>query len=102
MVHRFLAAIIGLTILVFWLVVRREEAPLRFLSSSWLLLVIVQITLGAWTIWSNKAADIATAHVAVGAITFSAGVAISAILLRFQEAPFPARHAMGFAEAKVA
>ena len=35
---------------------------------------------GGWTIWSNKAADIATAHVAVGAITFVTGVAISALI----------------------
>ena len=102
MAHRFLAAIIGLTILAFWLVARREETPLRSISTFWLLLVIVQITLGAWTIWSNKAADIATAHVAIGAMTFSVGVAISAILLRFRKAPLRARRAVGFAEAKVA
>ena len=27
----------------------------------------LQITLGIYTIWTNKAADVATAHVAVGA-----------------------------------
>lgn len=31
-------------------------------------LVIFQIALGAWTIWSNKAADVATAHQALGAL----------------------------------
>lgn len=31
---------------------------------------MIQIGLGAWTIWSNKAADIATAHVATGAGIF--------------------------------
>lgn len=36
----------------------------------WPALIFIQITLGAWTIWSNKAADIATAHVAVGAAIF--------------------------------
>ncbi len=46
--------------------------------------VFVQITLGAWVIWSNKAADIATAHVAVGAIMFSLGVSICAIAARLQ------------------
>ena len=76
MAHRFLAALIGLAIAVFWLLVRREKTVISFLrnlSNLWLGLVILQITLGAWTIWSNKAADIATAHVAVGAITFAAG-----------------------------
>jgi hypothetical protein len=42
--------------------------------------------LGAWTIWSNKAADIATAHVAMGALMLSFGVSICAILLRLQSA----------------
>jgi cytochrome c oxidase assembly protein subunit 15 len=36
--------------------------------------------LGAWTVWSNKAADIATSHVFVGALTFMTGVLLSVIL----------------------
>jgi len=52
------------------------------LSNLWLGLVILQIILGAWTVLSNKAADIATAHVAVGAVTFATAVAVSAALLR--------------------
>ena len=94
MAHRFLAAIIGLTILAFFFVVRHERAvapALRFLSSFWLLLVAGQITLGAWTIWSNKAADIATAHVAVGAVTFATGVVVCAVLLRLRYAACAAR-----------
>jgi heme a synthase len=59
---------------------------LKCLSFWWLILLFVQITLGAWTIWSNKAADIATAHVAVGAIMLSFGVIISAICWRLQSA----------------
>jgi len=89
LVHRFLAAIIGLTIAAFWLLVRRDKRPPSFLhklSHLWLGLVLLQITLGGWTIWSNKAADIATAHVAVGAITFATGVVISATLLRLRYA----------------
>jgi cytochrome c oxidase assembly protein subunit 15 len=33
-------------------------------------LIVLQALLGAVTIWSNKAADLATAHVAVGALSF--------------------------------
>jgi cytochrome c oxidase assembly protein subunit 15 len=97
MAHRFGAAIIGLTIACFWFLVRRKDraAPaLRGLSSLWLGLVMAQTTLGAWTIWSNKAADIATAHVAVGAVTFAVGILVSAVLLRLRrrhEGPRPAR-----------
>ena len=86
--HRFVALVIGLTTGSFWLLVRRKQARtaslLRGLSSLWLGLVALQIALGAWTIWSNKAADIATAHVAVGAITFGTGIVISAVLLRLR------------------
>ncbi|HEX5175476.1 MAG TPA: COX15/CtaA family protein [Chthoniobacteraceae bacterium] len=87
MAHRFGALVIGISIFVFWLFVRRNHrgAPLlESLSTFWLLLVLIQIFLGGWTILSNKAADIATMHVAVGAITFVTGVAISAIALRLQ------------------
>ncbi len=89
MVHRFVAALIGLSIFVFWFLVRRDlsgSALLRNLSHTWLGLVLLQITLGAWTIWSNKAADIATAHVAIGAITFATGLIVSAILFRLRQA----------------
>ncbi len=87
MAHRFGALVIGLSILAFWLLVRRNGgpiAPLGRLSSFWLVLVLVQISLGGWTIWSNKAADIATAHVAVGAITFVTGVATTVIAFRLR------------------
>jgi hypothetical protein len=48
-------------------------------------LVFGQITLGAWVIWSNKAADIATAHVALGAVMLSFGVSSSAICWRISQ-----------------
>jgi len=57
-------------------------AALKRLSILWVALVICQIALGAWTIWSNKAADVATAHVALGAVMLSFGVSISAICWR--------------------
>jgi heme A synthase len=55
---------------------------LKRLSVLWVILVFGQITLGAWVIWSNKAADVATAHVALGAVMLSFGVSISAICWR--------------------
>lgn len=85
--HRFVALILGVSIFGFWLLVRRERLPaplVRGLSTFWLFFVILQVALGAWTIWSNKAADIATTHVAVGAITFSTGVTIAAVLIRLR------------------
>src|SRR5947208_9230993 len=85
MAHRFLAFIIAIAVIAFALRVWRDAprfAALKRLSILWVALVTCQIALGAWTIWSNKAADVATAHVAVGAIMLSFGVSISAICWR--------------------
>jgi heme a synthase len=85
MAHRFLALLIAIGIVEFASRVRRDAlgiAALKRLSILWVALVACQIALGAWTIWSNKAADVATAHVGVGAIMLSFGVSISAICWR--------------------
>src|SRR5947208_11644515 len=85
MAHRFLALIIAIGLIAFCLRVWRDAprfVALKRLSILWVVLVICQIVLGAWTIWSNKAADVATAHVALGAIMLSFGVSISAICWR--------------------
>jgi len=82
MAHRFLAVVIAIAVIAFCLHVRRDVprfAALKRLSLFWVALVGCQVALGAWTIWSNKAADVATAHVALGAGMLSFGVSISAI-----------------------
>lgn len=92
LVHRFIALIIAAGIITFWFSVRRVargSVPLKRLSTFWVFLVGCQIALGAWTIWSNKAADIATAHVAVGATIFGIGIALVAICLRLAHATLP-------------
>jgi cytochrome c oxidase assembly protein subunit 15 len=53
--------------------------PLSKLATFWLTLIIVQIGLGAWTIWSNKAADVATLHVMAGALSLVTGALWCAI-----------------------
>jgi heme a synthase len=91
MAHRFLALIIAVAIVLFCLRVWRDARQfpaLRRLSVVWGVIVICQIALGAWTIWSNKAADVATAHVALGAVMLSFGVSISAICWRISQAQF--------------
>ena len=85
MAHRFLALIIAIAVIAFALRVWRPAprfAALKRLSILWVALGMCQIALGAWTIWSNKAADIATTHVALGAVMLSFGVSISAICWR--------------------
>lgn len=58
------------------------EALLTRLALGWLGLVLLQAMLGAATIWSNKAADIATAHVVVGALSLSLGGIMSIMSCR--------------------
>jgi cytochrome c oxidase assembly protein subunit 15 len=85
MAHRFGAVLISIGVIALFVFLRRTtDAPivLRRLSTWWLGLLLLQLALGAGTIWSNKAADIATAHVAVGATMLSLGVSISAISCR--------------------
>jgi heme a synthase len=59
---------------------RRVPSPARRGAGFWVVMVLAQFALGAWTIWSNKAADIATSHVFVGALTFMTGVLLSVVL----------------------
>ncbi len=91
MTHRLVALLILIGVIAFCSRVWRDarDVPaLKKLSSLWVAFLLVQLTLGAWTIWSNKAADIATAHVAVGAIMLSFGVTISAICWRISQNEF--------------
>ena len=88
MVHRFLALIIAIAVIAFCIRVSRNAVgfkALKRVSILWGALIICQITLGAWTIWSNKAADVATAHVALGAVMLSFGVSVSAICWRISQ-----------------
>jgi heme a synthase len=52
------------------------------LSWFWLALIFSQVGLGAATIWTNKAADVATAHVLVGALLLAVGALWCAIDFR--------------------
>jgi cytochrome c oxidase assembly protein subunit 15 len=76
MVHRLMAlAIMAAVGALAWRAYRSPVAtPSRRLAFSWVGLIFFQAGLGAWTIWSNKAADVATAHVLVGALSLVTGV----------------------------
>ena len=84
-IHRFLALCISIEVIrsaVRLLRLPNLLGPIRFVAGGWIALVIVQVALGAWTVWSNKAADIATAHVLVGALTLVTSVLLSVTLSR--------------------
>jgi cytochrome c oxidase assembly protein subunit 15 len=52
------------------------------LSFGWLGLIVAQMVLGAATIWTNKSADMATAHVAVGALSLATGSLMTLVAFR--------------------
>ncbi len=76
MMHRVVAvAIFVLVAACAWLAWKRlgGKDSLTKLAFFWLALIFAQIALGAATIWTNKAADIATLHVMVGALSLVTG-----------------------------
>jgi cytochrome c oxidase assembly protein subunit 15 len=85
MMHRILALFIFAVIAFSAWSSRRQldsRHPLAKLSLAWLGLIFVQIFLGAYTIWSNKAADVATTHVLVGALSLVAGAILTIVSFR--------------------
>jgi len=86
MVHRIVAMLILLAVgwcaLKAW---RKFPGPLAKISAFWFCLILCQATLGAATVLTDKAADIATLHVLVGALSLATGAALSIIALRFPQ-----------------
>ncbi len=86
MAHRIGAALILIAVLASawqaWTGRARLHRDVRWLALSWPLLLAGQITLGIYTIWTNKAADVATLHVAVGAMSLLWGVLLVATVSR--------------------
>lgn len=84
MTHRLMAYTLLALITWWWAQSRKREvgARIRKLSNWWLALVWLQGTLGVITVLKNKPADIATAHVLVGAVTLATGVVMSLILTK--------------------
>jgi cytochrome c oxidase assembly protein subunit 15 len=79
MAHRLMALLILAGVgFVAW-VTRRNlggKNPLSKFTAGWVVLILAQAILGAATIWSGKAADVATAHVLLGALSLASGTII--------------------------
>jgi cytochrome c oxidase assembly protein subunit 15 len=91
MAHRMTAVVILVAVGFCARAIRRRLGPDNLLSRlglAWLGLIIAQAVLGAATIWSGKAADIATAHVMLGALSLAFGVILS--IIAFGERTVPA------------
>jgi cytochrome c oxidase assembly protein subunit 15 len=82
MTHRIVAVLIlGAVAFCAWSARRQlgGKHPLSKLALVWLGLILAQACLGATTIWSDKAADVATAHVLAGALSLALGATITII-----------------------
>src|SRR5262249_37046283 len=85
MTHRLVALLIVLVVGILTWRARREHGAgslLAKLTLTWSCIVCFQAALGAATVWSNKAADIATAHVLLGALSLLAGTVLSGAVIR--------------------
>lgn len=84
MAHRILGMFLAGAVAVAAMKWRRGFAGrpgIRRLAYLWKGLIAVQVLLGASTVWFNKAADVATAHVVVGAACLAVGAIASALCL---------------------
>lgn len=80
MAHRCGAVLVLCAVLTCFLKLKASLAdghPLRRVASGWVALIFVQAGLGIWTVLSNKAADIATLHVVVGAAALVTGALLT-------------------------
>ena len=85
MIHRFVAYTIFLGVAAAVMLARKKlggRDPLAKFAVFWLILLSLQIVLGAATIWTNKAADVTTLHVMVGASALLTGALWSLIAAR--------------------
>ena len=76
MIHRLVAVMIILGAAAAAFLARKKLGQTDALTKfawGWLALLALQIGLGAWTVWSNKAADVTTLHVMAGALALLAG-----------------------------
>lgn len=103
MLHRFWAVVTGILVLIFSYRLYRNSLSaksLRYPAIGLLILIPVQITLGAFTVLSRKAFDITTIHVATGALILVTSVL--ATLMVYRIIPHVAserKHPYGFGKA---
>lgn len=87
MMHRFtglaLAVLVPVAAWKFRLAARRAQVPGSGLAAAWAGLIVVQATLGVLTVLWNKPADVATAHVMVGALVLGIGVVLHRLAKEF-------------------
>lgn len=86
MAHRVGAIAVLAAVAACFALARRERdvSILRKFTAAWLGIILLQASLGAWTVLSNKAADVATAHVVAGALSLLTGTLLYEITVKMQ------------------
>ncbi len=90
MIHRITACLILAAVSACAIISCRRWGRGHYLSRAaliWLGLICLQIFLGAATLWTGKSADIATAHVACGALSLVTGGLTTIISFRLLTSP---------------
>jgi cytochrome c oxidase assembly protein subunit 15 len=84
--HRAFAWVVVALVVVAALALRklRGVPGLGTLSTLWLVLLAVQVTLGATSVWTAKAVAITSAHLAVGGLLWITGVLAAVLLARIK------------------
>lgn len=96
MTHRIGAVVVLLA--VAWALARilqgyPGQPGLRRWARVWMGMILLQAFLGAWTVWSKKAADVATAHVVLGAASLALGGLLTLVARKISvEATVPVLH----------
>jgi cytochrome c oxidase assembly protein subunit 15 len=88
MAHRLVAVLILAGVAFSAWLTRKSfgsKSTLSKMTLGWLGLIVAQAALGAATIWSGKAADVATAHVLLGALSLASGTVVSLVAWRTRE-----------------
>jgi cytochrome c oxidase assembly protein subunit 15 len=86
--HRVWAvAVVALVAWTAWRILRAHRGQRALVRPSLLMagLVALQVCLGAFVVWTEKAVSVATAHVAVGAAVLASGVALTLRAWRMTE-----------------
>jgi cytochrome c oxidase assembly protein subunit 15 len=82
MTHRLFGVLTSAVVVIAAMGLRRSFGARSFpgrLGTAWMVLIAVQVGLGASTVWTNKAADVATLHVVVGAVCLGVAAWSSAL-----------------------
>jgi protoheme IX farnesyltransferase len=84
------ASLLAIVAIAAALRLRREVRTAGTLAGLWAMAVALQITLGAFSIWTRKAVPVTAAHLAVGALVFVLGVLLALALGRSRAAALAA------------